>query len=63
MLRTALGNHFAVKMPRSQCDADGKKLSWYDEKYDCAFDRIGDKGLKTWSYKEIMTQEKMRRRE
>ena len=50
------------KMPRSQIDADGKKLSKYDEKYDCAFDRISYKGLEPWSYKEIMKQEKMRRK-
>ena len=48
------------KMLRSQIDADGKKISKYDEKYDCVFDRISYKGLDPWSYKEIMEKEKLR---
>ncbi len=50
------------KMPRSQFDASGKKLSKYDEKYDCVFDKISYKGLDPWAYKQLMKQEKMRRK-
>ena len=50
------------KMPRTQFDDEGNRLSKYDEKYDCAFDKISYKGLAPWSYLEIMKQEKMRRR-
>ena len=42
------------KMPRSQIGANGKKLSKYDEKYDCVFDKISYKGLDPWSYKQLM---------
>ncbi len=50
------------KMPRTQFDDDGIRLSKYDEKYDCAFDKISYKGLDPWSYMEIMKQEKKRRK-
>ena len=49
-------------MPRTQFDDEGKRLSKYDERYDCVFDKISYKGLDPWSYKEIMKQEKMRRK-
>ena len=48
------------KMPRTQVDDEGKRISKYDEKYNCVFDRISYKGLDPWSYKEIMEKEKLR---
>ena len=48
------------KMPRTQFDDEGKRISKYDEKYDCAFDKISYKGLDPFYYKEIMKQENMR---
>lgn len=50
------------KMPRTQFDEEGKRISKYNDKYDCVFDRISYKGLDPWSYKELMKQEKMRRK-
>lgn len=50
------------KMPRTQFDDEGKRISKYDEKYDCVFDRISYKGLDPWSYKQLMKHEKMRRK-
>ena len=49
-------------MPRTQFDDEGKRISKYNEKYDCVFDRISYKGLEPWSYKEIMEKEKLRRK-
>ena len=56
------GTSQLCKMPRTQFDDEGKRLSKYDERYDCVFDKISYKGLDPWSYKEIMKQEKMRRK-
>ncbi len=50
------------RMPRSQNDKDGKRLSMYDEKYNCAFDKISFNGLDPWSYMEILNKEKQRRK-
>lgn len=50
------------KMPRTQVDDEGKRISKYDDKYDCVFDKISYKGLDPWSYKQLLKQEKMRRK-
>ncbi len=49
------------KMPRSQYDENGKRVSMYDDKYNCAFDKISFSGLDPWSYMEMMNAEKERR--
>ena len=56
------GTSQLCKKPRTQFDDEGKRLSKYDERYDCVFDKISYKGLDPWSYKEIMKQEKMGRK-
>src|SRR5574344_2938239 len=52
--RKSGSNAQICKKPGTQKDEQGKRISMYDENYECAFDMVDCEGLDPWNYLRLL---------